>query len=109
MGTGAFDVLIDVEKCKTAMEVPSTDDDGPFQKLISKIAINEFNTQNTIPLTPWTINSMTPSYTSMSPSYTSMSPASNSRTPVHFPTSPSYIAVTSPSIYSSTRYQLDLF
>lgn len=62
MGTGSFDILLDVEKCTSAMELP-TDDIDPFSNMMSFDAKEQYKNRNTISSTPW-INQMstTPSY-----------------------------------------------
>lgn len=102
IGTGAFEILLDVQKCGSAMELPMTNDD-PFSNIMSDDAMKLYNAQSS---TPW-INSIpnTPSHQSyysatpartpsmesgkMSPTYSITSP--DPRTPIHYD---------SPSMYS---------
>jgi DNA-directed RNA polymerase II subunit RPB1 len=64
IGTGAFEVLLNVEKCASAMELPMTNVDA-FQGLMSKTAIEQYNKRPLNASTPW-IESMpiTPSHES---------------------------------------------
>ncbi|CAF1192209.1 unnamed protein product [Adineta ricciae] len=110
IGTGAFDVLVDVRKCNLAMEIPSTNIDT-FQ-----LVTNQFLIANT----PWTESIATPAYqiadsstrtastlninyrySPSSPSYTSFQSPNSSTTPSFYrPASPSYTSITSP-VYST--------
>jgi DNA-directed RNA polymerase II subunit RPB1 len=49
VGTGAFEVFLDVKKCASAMEIPMDNDDA-FNGWMSNDAMEDFNKQQ---LTPW--------------------------------------------------------
>ena len=89
IGTGAFDVFVDVRKCNSAMEVPSTNID------IFQPVANQFFTANT----PWTESIATPAYQIIDSSTRTASTLNiNYR---YSPSSPSYTSFQSPN--SSTR------
>lgn len=116
IGTGAFELHMDVEKCMAAMKMP-TDDDEIFPGIMSDDAMEIFNKRQENSQTPW-MNSLTttPSYDSYtastparmstgaySPAYSistssCMSPASSSNLPSYNRQSPRY----TPSIHSPT-------
>ncbi len=64
IGTGAFEIHLDIEKCASAMELPMTSVDA-FQGLMSEVATKEYNERYSSAQTPW-IASMptTPTYES---------------------------------------------
>lgn len=97
IGTGAFEIHIDVEKCQSAMEVP-IDDGDIFRRLMTEDATKLFSQRPVTSQTPL-VNTMstTPSYDS----YTAVTPAHSSMSTGRY--SPTY-SVTSPG-YMSPAYQ----
>jgi DNA-directed RNA polymerase II subunit RPB1 len=109
IGTGAFEVFLDVEKCASAMELPMTNDDM-FSGLMTTDAMEKYNERQANAQTPLIeLTSTTPFYESYymptpaqstlmgtgrySPTYSivssgSMSPSSQS--PSYSPTTPRY-------------------
>ena len=103
IGTGAFELHIDVDKCTSAMELP-TDHVDIFPGIMSDEAIKLYNQRPGSVQTPW-INAMpsTPSYDS----YTALTPAHTSTgrySPTYSVTSPgsmspSYKSQPTPNYY----------
>jgi len=104
-GTGAFDVLLNVEKCASAMEMP-LNNDGPFIRPMSDEARVEYDQQNVGVTTPGMPSMFTtPTYTPYgSPipeqSLSGFSPPYSIDGRSNIPSSPNY-SLTSP-IYKST-------
>jgi len=86
IGTGAFEVFLDIKKCASAMELPMDNVDA-FSGFMSEDASKEYNKQHLITKTPWNEPMTSPSYMSSSP-YTNLTYSANS--PCYTPTLPHY-------------------
>ena len=99
IGTGAFELHMDVKKCSSAMEL-STEQDDVFPGMMTQDAMNIFNQrQNENSQTPW-MNSLstTPSYDSYTTVSTPAQMSLGRYSPTYSITSPLY----TPSVHSST-------
>ncbi len=91
IGTGAFEVHLDVDKCAAAMEVPLTDEDH-LPGLMSEEAMKKYKEQRSSAPTPW-LESMatTPSYYASTPAHLTMMETSRfTNSPGYSMVSPSY-------------------
>jgi DNA-directed RNA polymerase II subunit RPB1 len=78
LGTGAFELFLDLKKCASAMELPM-DNVDTFSGFMSEDASKEYNRQHLITKTPWNEPMTSPGYMSSSPN-----------SPCYTPTLPQY-------------------
>ncbi|CAF3252709.1 unnamed protein product [Rotaria sp. Silwood2] len=105
IGTGAFEVMLDVEKCASAMELPTVNI-SCFPGIMSSDAMEEYDEQHLTRSTPWIISMPTsPSYESYYPPGATPMPSmdSGSFSPNYSISSSGYISPlssTNPSLYN---------
>ncbi|CAF1186930.1 unnamed protein product [Rotaria sp. Silwood1] len=111
IGTGAFDIMLNVEKCASAMEVPTTNIDS-FHELMLPDAMKKYNQQHVTALTPW-IESMpiSPSYESYHASGATPIPSFDSTNSLSdYSMSPlGYISPSSPTNLTSSSIQSRIY
>jgi DNA-directed RNA polymerase II subunit RPB1 len=103
IGTGSFDILLDVQKCSSAMELPMNSSQDIFQQLMTDTTADMFRERDCIGAqTPW-IDSLSPRPTQWSSTPASMTPLGYSGF------SPAYSSgyISSPSSYHSQSLRND--